>query len=79
MSGSVFLPRQCSLQDLQQSLGWYEIRDTLLGQNRTRNRPEDIKNALKLVFVNIRMLFGLFGGRDVVFTDEEARQVFLGV
>jgi hypothetical protein len=36
MSGLDLLHRQRSPQDLQESLAWYKIRDTLLGGNEIR-------------------------------------------
>jgi hypothetical protein len=45
MSGSVLLHHQLSLEDLQQLLAWYKIRDMLFGANRVK---KDIKKALEL-------------------------------
>jgi hypothetical protein len=78
MSGSVSLHRQLSPEALQQLLAWYKIRDTLLGENKTK---QDIKKALELASVcehpNAVWLTKLFGGRDIS-SHDEARQVFLG-
>jgi hypothetical protein len=78
MSGSVLVHRQRSVEDLQQLLAWYKIRDLLFGNIGIEM---DIKKALELASVsdhpNAVWLTKLFGGRDVV-SLEEAREVFLG-
>jgi hypothetical protein len=78
MSGLVLVHRQLSPEDLQELFAWYKIRDMLLGQNCVE---QDIKKALELASVcehpDSSWLTNLFAGR-VVFTDEDARQVFLG-
>ncbi len=77
MSGSVLLHRQRS-EDLQQLLAWYKIRDTLLGENRTK---QEVKQALDFASVcghpNAVWLTKLFDGREVA-SREEASQIFLG-
>jgi TPR repeat protein len=59
-------------------IAWYEIRDTLLGENHFK---QDIKKALQRAAVcqhpDAVWLTNLFSGCDVK-TPEEARQVFLG-
>jgi hypothetical protein len=59
-------------------LAWYEVRDTLLGENYLE---QDIKEALHLAAVcqhpNAVWLTKLFAGHDVT-TRKEARQVLLG-
>jgi TPR repeat protein len=66
-----------TIPDLPRQLKWYEIRDTLLGQNYVR---QDVKQALELAAVcshqDARSLTDLFAGKDVK-TEEEARLVFL--
>jgi hypothetical protein len=78
MSGSVWLHRQLSPEDLQQLLAWYKIRDMLFGEN---SAGRNINKALNLASVcedpNAIWLTKLFAGRDVA-SREEARQVFLG-
>jgi hypothetical protein len=74
---AVLLHHQRSAEDLQQLLAWYEVRDSLLGQNVL---DQDVKKALELASVCEHpyavWLTKLFGGRGVS-TVEEARQVFL--
>jgi TPR repeat protein len=78
MSRALSHHRQRSLENLQQLLTWYKIRDTLLGHNHVK---QDVKKALASAAVCEHLdaiwLTNLFTGRDVS-TVEEARQVFLG-
>jgi hypothetical protein len=69
--------RDLSSNDLQLLLGWYRVRDTLLGENCVN---QNVKKALELAVTcnhpNAVWLTNLFAGRDVK-TPQEARQVFL--
>jgi hypothetical protein len=75
---AVVLHRQLSLEDLQQLLAWYKVRDTLLGQNHVE---QDIRKAVALACIcnhpNAVWLTKLVGGRDVA-SRKQAMQVLLG-
>ncbi len=77
LRAGVLLHYQWSIDDIQQLLAWYKIRDTLLGQNWVE---QDVKKALVLAAVcehhNAVWLTKLFAGREVN-RKEDARQVFL--
>jgi hypothetical protein len=77
MSSASLFRRQHSLEDLQQLLAWYKIRDMLLGRNFVLR---DVKKALKLAVVcelpNAVWLINMFVGRNI-YSSKQARDVFL--